>query len=79
MSRARNYRRIVLAIFRSKGPLTDAQLGWWARVGLSINESTAKKARRKLVVDGELRFARRVLLTEGGHVQKFWELAPKPR
>ena len=69
-------RRLVLAVLRSHGPLTDAELAWWMRVAMKINPNTAKKKRCELTKKQEVRFARRVKITESGHVQKYWELAP---
>jgi hypothetical protein len=71
-----NVRRLVLSVFRCKGPLTDAELAWWVRVALSQNPETAKKKRWELTREKKIRFARRVKITESGRVQKYWELAP---
>jgi hypothetical protein len=73
--RRTNYRRIVLAVFRAKGPLlSDAELAWWVRVAIKGNPASAKKARRDLTVDGAIRFARQVRITKSGRVHKLWEI-----
>jgi hypothetical protein len=71
-----NIRRLVLEVFRCKGPLTDAELAWWMRVALSQNPETAKKTRWELTNQKRVRFAKRVKITAAGHVQKVWELTP---
>lgn len=72
-----NVRRLVLAVLRCKGPLTDAELAWWIRVALNQNPQTAKKKRWELTKSKKVRFARKVKITESGHVQKYWEVAPQ--
>jgi hypothetical protein len=71
-----NVRRLVLAVLRSKGPLTDAELAWWMRVAMHQNAETAKKNRWELTKRKEVRFAGKVRITESGRVQKMWEVAP---
>jgi hypothetical protein len=78
--RPSKYRRLVLAVFRAKGPeLTDAQLAWWVRVALAANPESAKKARYQLVKEGIVQFAQKVRVTEKGRLQKIWELKPQHR
>jgi len=74
-----NVRRLVLAVFREKEPLTDAELAWWIRDVLQQNPGSAKRKRRELTRAGEIRFARQVKITESGRLQKKWELAPARR
>ncbi len=69
-----NIRRLVLAVLRDKGPLTDAELAWWMRVALRQNPATAKRTRWELTRKHEVRFAGRVRITPSGRVQKLWEL-----
>jgi hypothetical protein len=59
MSRRPNIRRLVLQVFRCKGPLTDAELAWWVSDVLQQNPATAKKVRWALARDKKVRFAPR--------------------
>jgi hypothetical protein len=80
MRRPSKYRRLVLAVFRAKGPeLTDAELAWYIRVALASNPSSAKKVRHQLANEGILQFARKVRITDKGRLQKIWELKPQYR
>jgi len=72
-----DYRRLVLATLRCKGPLTDAELAWHIRVALNMNPRTAVKKRWELTRKKEVRFAHRVRITESGRCQKFWEATPR--
>lgn len=67
-------RRLVLAVLRDKGPLTDAELAWWMRVAMAQNPATAKRKRWELTRQKQIRFAGRVRITESGRVQKLWEI-----
>jgi hypothetical protein len=71
-----NIRRLVKAVLREKGPLTDAELAWWLGVVFKANGATARKKRRELTKKKEVQFASKVKITASGHVQKLWELAP---
>jgi hypothetical protein len=75
-SRRTNYRRLVLAILRCKGPLTDAMLAWWIRVVYRMNPRTAVATRGRLTRKKEVRFARRVHISESGRLAKMWEVVP---
>lgn len=70
-------RRLVLAVFKSHGPLTDAELAWWIGHVLKFNPESAKRKRNELTKKREIRFAHRVKVTPSGRLQKYWELAPK--
>jgi hypothetical protein len=58
--------------------MSDAQLAWLLE-HFGMKPATTKKLRHKLTVASEVRFARKVKITESGHVQKLWELVPIPK
>lgn len=72
-----NVQRLVLSVFRSHEPLTDAELAWWIRDVLQQNPISAVRKRVALTKAGVIRFAKRVKVTPSGRVQKKWELVPK--
>lgn len=75
--RRRNYRRLITLVFRFHGPLTDAELAWWAGDVLQVNPAMAKRWRYKLLRAGVVRETPgRVRRTPAGRFQKLWELAP---
>ncbi len=74
----RNYRRLILLTFAHHGPLTDAELAWWACDVLRVKRATALRWRQKLVGEGVVREIRdRVKRAANGRLHKIWELAPR--
>lgn len=76
----RDRRKLIRWALHYHAPLSDAQLCWLME-HFGLKPSATRHLRYEMTRRGEVRFARRVIATARGRVQKLWELAPdwKPR